>query len=238
MLISLQRSVIPACDVDTLEKLKDIVLATCNIAGIGGYKVGAELVLQCGLSAVVGMIHHFSDLPIIYDHQKGATDIPEMGIKFARQIKKAGADAFILFPFSGPATAEAWIKACQDAQLVPIVGGHMTHERFLNSDGGFICDTAPFEIYETAATHGVRDFVVPGDKPEFVQRYRGLLEELIGTDNFALYAPGFIKQGGVISEAGKLAGRRWHAIIGSAIYKAGGMEEMERVARECVAQIA
>ncbi|MDP2864307.1 MAG: hypothetical protein Q8N73_01445, partial [bacterium] len=88
-----------------------------------------------------------------------------------------------------------------------------------------------------AAENGVSNFVVPGNKTEFVLRYRELLEKLLGQGNFTLYAPGFIAQLGIISETGKVAGESWHAIVGSAIYKAEGVENMRKAALEVTSQI-
>ena len=234
-LIETERSVIVAADVSDLEVLRELVRSTCDVKGIGGYKVGLELVIPNGLIAVVYAIREYTDLPIIYDHQKGGTDIPEIGEKFAKSVKLSGVDAVILFPFGGAATEEKWIKACQREGLVVLVGGHMTQEKFLASEGGFIADTAPEGIYSIAAKNGVRDFVVPGNKVEFVQKYRELLENSLGKGNFVLYAPGFIAQGGNISETGKVAGDNWHAIVGSAIYKA---KDMKKAAESTTSQIA
>lgn len=232
--IALDRSVIVACDVASLEDLDELVKNTSKIEGIGGYKVGLELIIREGLPSVVERIRQHSEKPVIYDHQKGATDIPALGQKFARACKDSEVDAVILFPFGGAETEVAWIKACQDEGLTVLVGAHMTQKKFLASEGGFIADEAPEEIFRVAAENGVRDFVVPGNKPEFVAKYRQLLTELLGEDNFSLYAPGFIAQGGEISETGKVAGRRWHAIVGSAIYKA---EDKTYAAREVTSQI-
>jgi len=224
-LIETAQSVIIAADVPDLEALRELVKSTCDIKGIGGYKVGLELVIPNGLRAVVSAIKEYSDLPIIYDHQKGGTDIPELGEKFAKSVKLSGVNAVILFPFGGAATEEEWIKTCQKEGLVVLVGGHMTQKKFLASEEGFIADSAPEKIYSIAAKNGVRDFVVPGNKVEFVQKYRELLENLLGQGNFVLYAPGFIAQGGDISETGKVAGENWHPIVGSAIYKAENKRE-------------
>ncbi|MBI2007602.1 MAG: orotidine 5'-phosphate decarboxylase [Candidatus Blackburnbacteria bacterium] len=218
-LISRRKSVVVAADIEA-GKLSELVRATCLVEGIGGYKVGLRLALGEGLSRIVGTVREYTPLPIIYDHQKAGNDIPAMGTEFAEVCRKAGVDAVILFPFSSPVTEEKWIKAAQDAGLTVLVGGHMTHEQFLDSEGGFIAQSAPDRIYEIAANNGVRDFVVPGNKVEYVERYRGLLERVLGKGNFTLYAPGFITQKGEISDFAKAAGDRWHAIVGSAIYKA------------------
>jgi len=237
-LIQWQRSIIPACDVDSLEKLAMLVSATAEVPYIGGYKVGLELAIPFGLTRVVQIVRRYSRLPIIYDHQKAGNDIPELGDKFARAVKASGADAAILFPFSSPLTEEDWIKACQDRGLVVIVGGHMTHKKFLQAEGGFIANDAPERIYETAAKHGVRDFVVPGNKVDLVAHYSAVLADLLGEDEFTLYAPGFVAQGGNISETGKEAGDNWHAIVGTALYKYNTVEETHAAAIELTSQIA
>lgn len=237
-LIAQQKSVIPACDVATLEKLGKIASATSEIPGIGGYKIGLELAIRFGLEAVVKTIRKHNQLPIIYDHQKGGTDIPDLGAKFAQAVKSSGADAVILFPFGGAATEGKWIKACQEEELVVLVGGHMTQPEFLESEGGFIADSGPERIYRIAVENGVTNFVVPGNKTEFVLKYRQFLDDLLGEGKFTLFAPGFISQGGDISETGKVAGENWHAIVGNAIYKAEGTEKMREAAQVITSQIS
>lgn len=113
----------------------------------------------------------------------------------------------------------------------------MTHEGFLDTGGGFIRYSAPNRIYEAAAELGLRDFVVPGNQVALVERYRRLLEDLLGEDGFTLYAPGFVTQGGDISETGRVAGNRWHAIVGSAIYKHETREGMREAALRLMQQI-
>lgn len=236
-LIERQKSVIPACDVSEINKLECLVLATAKVPGIGAYKVGLELVIPFGLGRVVRTIRIHSDLPIIYDHQKGGTDIPDLGPKFAKAVKMFGADAVIIFPFGGAATEEKWIEACQKEKLVVLVGGHMTQPKFLENEGGFIANSGPEEIYKLAAKSGVTNFVVPGNKTDFVLKYRQLLEGILGVGNFTLYAPGFISQGGDISETGKVAGDNWHAIVGGAIYGQEGVEKMQEAALTVTSQI-
>lgn len=219
-LIRKDKSLIIACDFSSLAKLKELVKNTCRLNNIGGYKVGLELTLENGLGKVIRTIKDRTNKPIIYDHQKGGTDIPELGEKFAKVCWQAGVNAVILFPFGGVKTEETWIKVCQNEGLQVLIGAHMTQEGFLESEGGFIGDKEPERIFTIAAKLGVRDFVVPANKVKFVKKYQKLLERLLGKDNFTLYAPGFISQGGQISETGKVAGKSWHAIVGRAIYEA------------------
>ncbi|MFH1696397.1 MAG: orotidine 5'-phosphate decarboxylase / HUMPS family protein [Candidatus Diapherotrites archaeon] len=226
-IIAIPRSIIPACDVATIEEFEKIVRETSDVKKIGGYKIGFELGLGYGLKALVDAARKHTQKPIIYDHQKAATDIPDVADKFARVCKGAGLDAVILFPMAGPETEKAWIRACMNAGLGVIVGGEMTHKGFLESDGGFIAEGAPKRIYEIAAELGVQDFVVPGNKPEKIREYRELLESK-GVKP-VLYSPGLVVQGGELSKGAEAAGKQWHAIVGRGIY---GAKDMRRAAEE------
>jgi len=216
-IIKIERSIIPACDVDK-ERFIDIVRETADIPQVGAYKISAALGLSVGLPVLVDIARRYTDKPLIYDHQKAGTDIPDIGQEFTRIIKEAGIDALIIFPFAGPATETAWILSAQEIDLPVIVGGYMTHERFLSSEGGYIDDAAIHKIYSNAAQLGVGHYVVPGNKPKLIQETRSLLLEQKIDPVF--YAPGFISQGGSISDAASVAGPHWHAIIGRAIYEA------------------
>ncbi len=226
-IIKLNKSIIPSCDVSDLTKLKNLIKETCSVKGIGAYKIGLELCIPYGICHVIDVIRKQTDLPIIYDHQKAATDIPELGEKFAKAVK--GVDAVILFPFTGPETEKAWIKACKKEKLWVIIGGEMTHKGFLESEGGFISEKESLKIYEIAAKEKVNDFVVPGNKPEKIRLYKAFLEARGIKPVF--YSPGLIAQGGNITESAKAAGNRWHAIVGRALYNA---KDINKTAKELV----
>lgn len=226
-LITYKRSVIVALDIPDADACGQLAWAVKGVAKIGGFKFGFVPGLR-GLDRAVAKVQHGfgRDTAIIYDPQKGATDIPEMGKKFAREMKHAGCHAVILFPLAGPETQTQWTKACQDVGLRVLIGGMMTHPQFLASEGGYISDDAPERIFRLACNQGVTDFVVPGNKVKWVEKLRGILVEELGEGNFVLYAPGFIKQGGDISECGKAAGANFHAIVGSAIYERTTSKDM------------
>lgn len=228
-LIKQKKSIIPSCDVESLEKLNDLVKSTCNVKGIGAYKIGFEIVIPFGMKEVVKTIRQHTKLPIIYDHQKAATDIPDMGEKFVKACK--GVDSIIFFPQAGPETEKAWIKAAQKLSMHVIVGGEMTHPGYLKETGGFIDDDAPFKIYDIAASLGVSDFVVPGNKPEKVLLYDSAIKSKI--KNPVYYSPGLVAQGGKISDLAKKL-ERWHAIVGRGIYES---KDMEKAAEEMVKEI-
>lgn len=213
-----RRGVIPACDVYTLEELRELVAATCEIEGIVGYKLGALLGLTYGLPQLVGIVREYTDLPVIYDHQKAGTDIPQMGAKFAHVCAEAGINGVIIFPQAGPETEVAFIDSLIEENLVPIVGGEMTHPRYLTREGGFIRDSAPMEMYTIAAAKGVEYYVVPGNKPDVVRQYHVALSRVVKEPKYCM--PGIGRQGGDISSAFEpLAGASAYAIIGAAIYE-------------------
>lgn len=231
--IAYKRSVVPAADFDTVRKLRKLVQETHDVKGIGGYKISAELAVGHGLKKVVETVREFTNHPIIYDHQKGMTDIPDTGEGFLTVIKESGVDAFIGFPLSGPATQEEWIKQAQDIGLRVIMGGEMTHPKFKSSEGGYIADEKLDEMYLLSAKLGVMDFVVPGNRKERVAHYNQILRPIVG-DDLTFWAPGFVAQGGAISDAAKAAGESFHAIVGRGIYQA---KDMRKAAEEMCSQL-
>lgn len=231
-IIGRDRSVIPACDVSSIEDFEKLVIETADVDGIGGYKVGFELALGYGLSTVVNVARKHTDKPIIYDHQKAGTDIPDTGKNFARVCKAAGVDGVIMFPLAGPETERAWIYHALDQGLNVIVGGWMTHPAFTSSEGGFIMDKSAIDMYLIAAEAGINNFVVPGTKPEAIRNIRQMVEAVGVKPVF--YAPGFVAQEGKIENAAKEAGERWHAIVGRGIYLA---EDKRKAAMQHASQL-
>src|SRR3989338_4482435 len=238
MLIPYDRSIIPACDVSSLAHLARIADGTAHTEGISAYKIGFDLVIRFGLAQSIRIIREYSRAAlIIYDHQKAGNDIPAMGTKFAAAVKESGADAVILFPFAGPATERAWIKACEDIGLVVLVGSHMTHEEFVAEQGGFIPLEQLERVYDIAVDEGITDFVVPGNQTDMVEKYRDRIGNRIGSERIRLYAPGFVAQGGSFSEAGAAAGDHWHAIVGTEFTKHKYPRHVHEAALQLTAQI-
>lgn len=220
MIIAQQKSIIPACDVD-IERYERLVRETADLDCIGGYKLGFALGLSIGLPRAVEIARRSTQKPLIYDHQKAATDIPATGAVFMRVMKEAGIDAVILFPQAGVETERAWITAARDEGLGVIVGGLMTHKGYLRSEGGFIADDAVLDIYTQAAKEGVVDYVVPGNNPAAIEKIRAMLGR-VSVDP-VLYSPGFVAQGGSVGGSARAAGERFHAIVGRGIYEADDM---------------
>lgn len=219
----LQKSIIPACDT-SLKTYEKILKETAEIEKIGAYKIGFMLALKHGLPKIVKLTRKYTDKPIIYDHQKAATDIPETGEKFSEICKNAGVDVIILFPLSGPETERAWINAAKKNGLGVIIGGIMTHPKYKESENGFIADKKILEIYKIAAKLKVKDFVVPGNKIDEAKNIKNFLYKMKIKATF--YAPGFIAQGGKISDFERIFSKeRVHFIIGRSLYEAGNIKE-------------
>ncbi|MBL7206240.1 MAG: hypothetical protein ISS36_01435 [Candidatus Aenigmarchaeota archaeon] len=208
-IIEFDKTIVPACDVETLEQLKRVVYATREFPGVVAYKLGFVMGYSFGLPAAVGTIKDaYSEAVVIFDHQKACTDVPFTGEKFAKLMDDCEVDAAILFPRENDAVTQyAWTDELLERKIGVIVGGELTSRPA----------TPDIErIYDNAVLQGVTNFVVPGNKPERVEHYRKRFEDFgIEAD---LFAPGFVSQGGDISEAGQVAGERWHAICGRAVY--------------------
>ncbi len=138
----------------------------------------------------------------------------------------------IFFPQAGPETESAWIDFARNEDLGVIVGGLMTHKKYVRSEGGYIADEAIIQMYEVAAGLGVNDYVVPGNNPEAIRKIRAMLEREHSHPVF--YSPGFIAQGGEMKAAIEAAGQHYHAIVGRGIY---GSKDMRAAAQELCAQM-
>lgn len=223
MIISQDRSIIPACDVGA-EHYEALLKATADLPGVGAYKIGFALSLSIGLPRAVQLARRYTHKPLIYDHQKAGSDIPDTGRAFARICKEAGIDSVILFPHAGPETQRAWVDYARNENLHVIVGGLMTHAKFVQSEGGYIADDAVIKLYELAAALGVHDYVVPGNNPVAISKIRAMLERE-RVQPVIFYSPGLVAQGGALREAMAAAGERYHAIVGRGIYAAPDMRK-------------
>lgn len=223
-IISLDKSIIPACDVETLEQLKKIVSVTKDVEGIKAFKVGFDLGYGFSVPDVVETIkNEYPDAIVIFDHQKAGTDVPFTGEKFARRMKESGVDAAILFPREDdPITQYIWTNELLERDIKVIIGGELTHKPATKEQE---------QIYWNAVFQGVTDFVVPGNKPDRVKFYTEKFQKGFKIDSIN-YSPGFVAQGGNISDAAKVAGDKWHAICGRAVYNPNKKKDLNDVTLE------
>lgn len=224
MLFEREHGIIIACDVFSIQKFEELVEKTCCIEGVVGYKIGAILGLTYGLKKLTSIIKEHCSLPIIYDHQKAGTDIPQMAEKFAKTCSNAGIKGFIIFPQAGPKTEEAFIDAILKENMIPLVGGEMTHPAYIEKDGGFIKNDSPEEMYRIGAKEGVEYFILPGNKEDAIKKYHFILSSMMEKPKYCM--PGIGRQGGEIDKAfSLLKGFPAYAIIGSSIYSSHDIEK-------------
>lgn len=218
-LFKLKYGIIPACDITDLDRLSFLVRETCLLDFIQGYKLGIEITISHGIYKPVEMIRKYSDNPIIYDHQKFGTDIPEVcSGQVLKILKSASIQALIIFPQAGVETLKNTVLACKEIGLIPIVGGEMTHEGYLVKDNGYIADDGPERMYVDASRLGVEYFVLPGTRRKSMEKYKNILQKYVKEPKFLF--PGIGKgQGGDIVEAfDAVAPCDSYAIVGRGIY--------------------
>lgn len=228
-LFSSKYGIVPACDVSSIASLTALVEATFDLDFIQGYKIGMELVVKERVNEVTTAIRKYTDLPIIYDHQKFATDIPDVcSGRILDILKEAGIDALILFPLSGIETLEATINRCKSLGLTPIVGGEMTHKGYLVQEDGYIADDSPGRMYVDAASMNAKYFIVPGTRIESMKKYRLQLEEILPNPAFLFPGVGKGQGGDIVAAFEAVRPLSAYAIVGRGIYAEDDSREAAR----------
>jgi len=212
-----RRGIVLAADVARIDDARRLAAVVSEVPEVIGIKIGFSLALRHGLSETVKALRQESSLPVIYDHQKAGSDIPQMGRPFAEVCREAGIDAVIIFGQAGPRTLEAFAAGALEAGLLPIIGLTMSHPEYLVSEGGYVGDETPARICALALRLGLSSFVLPGNKPHLVARL--CIEALSGVNGVTVFMPGIGSQGGDLPAAfDAVTPHTPVAIIGSAIY--------------------
>lgn len=177
---------------------------------IAGYKVSSLNAIEHGLKKTISDLREVTDKPIIYDHQKAATDIPKITDRQVRLAAECGVNSFIAVPLgAGSETLTAFVTACNETNVLPIVLLSMTHD----GADDYLKTETPQLVFEKAKELGVKYFVAPGNKPEKIAELTSKMDE----DMF-ITSPGIGAQGGACEAAVK-AGTDY-PIVGRAIYEA------------------
>jgi orotidine-5'-phosphate decarboxylase len=218
-----QVGIIPSLDVDINEATKIVEGIKDLKHEIAGLKIGSILAWRYGLTKVVKDLKEICDFPILFDAQKAGTDIPEIVKEQVNLVADANIDAFIATPHgAGSATLEAFIKACFEHDVIPIVLIEMTHPQ----SNAFLSDKAPEKILKQSLDLGVEYFVAPANKPDRLKLYKNMAREM--NRNIKIFSPGVGPQGGGPDSA-VVAGTNF-VIIGRSIYQAENpREEVTRI---------
>lgn len=195
---------------------------------IAAYKVSSLQAMEAGLRATAAELRLSTKIPLIYDHQKGCTDVPEIVEQQVKFAAEAGVDSFIGVPHgAGRKSLESFVAACKKFNVLPIVLTEMTHPE---SDSYLHMDYS-WKIFQDAIKLGVRHIVAPANKPERLK----LIREWIKQSGKEIYvtSPGIGQQGGSAREAVQ-AGTDY-PIIGRQIYQSENpAKEIERIYKECL----
>lgn len=227
-IIKSNRGLIISCDIP-IEECQKVFRSTCRIEKVVGYKFGFELALRRGLNFIVDYARKYygKEKIMIYDHQKGATDIPHTARSFVRTMKDAYVDAVIFYPQSGPNTQRAWTLEAQERGLGVIIGGLMTHNGYLRSEGGYMADESVEEIYINAIAQGVNNFALPATKNriDYSRRLVDIIKRKVEDPVF--YFIGVGAQSGDLNDVTDMNLERYHLIIGRGVHQVKGKNETD-----------
>lgn len=215
--------VILAADILDLNRLRTLIKLP-----ISGVKLGFATGLTYGLPNMVELIQEINPaLNIVYDHQKGCTDIPKMMELFVEVIRIAGINEAILFPLSGLKTLEQALKYCEEYNVKPWIGLSMSHEGFNKEEGGWINEEDFFNStfdFVNAEFPEFNNFVIPSNR-------RGLLDRIV--DPCEVLITGISQEGRDISAINRLCLRintegsiNVNVVLGSALYEASDPEKI------------
>ncbi|MFQ5892614.1 MAG: orotidine 5'-phosphate decarboxylase / HUMPS family protein [Candidatus Methanofastidiosia archaeon] len=212
--------IIPALDV-RLSKAEELVRELKDIEEISAFKISSLLVLEHGLREVAKRLKTY-EVNLIYDHQKGCTDIPEIVSMQVEMAAKYKIDAFIAVPLgAGSASLEAFLNACKALNVLPIVLLSMSHPKA----DAFLSENYLEKLL--LQIEGQVEFIIaPATYPEKISELKERMADVkiispgVGpqkTGDFILDAQNAIKAGAD------------HLVIGRAIYSA---ENPRRVTEE------
>jgi len=238
---SLNHGVIPACDVNTLDDLGELIKDVDDVKGIVAYKAGKRLQSRYSLPLLVKTVEAHTSKPMIFDAQKEGNDVEFTEKDFIADYAADGVKTLILFPFAGPRVQATCVKACLDNGILPIGGFRLTQKGWDETEEvelgdidprlggrkfrGYITKDAEQRALELYALMNVQHYVGPANKPE---QLKTMNETLISHSiNPHFFMPGVGRQGGSILVAFETvkgcAGA--YGIVGSEIYKAENRAE-------------
>lgn len=209
-----QPGIIATLDLDDLEQARRIAEEITDMKKeIAGLKIGSLLSWKHSLPKVVEMLKEVCDFPLIFDAQKAGTDIPDMVRRQVKMVADSGVDSFIAAPQgAGETTLAAFVDACNEYKIVPIVVVEMTHPGFY----AYLLRDAGERILEKSIELGVSNFVAPANKPERLKAYKSIAYKK--GEEIRIFTPGVGPQGG--SPGAAVEAGADFVIVGRSIYLA------------------
>ena len=206
------------CNFSEISKLEAIVDATSDLEFVVGYKVGAELAVSSKIKNVTGIIKKYTDLPVIYDHQKFGSDDPGFsGGSFLETLKDAGVNGLIIFPHGGIGSLEAATRKCLELGIIPIIGGDMVHKGYTEEEGGYIDNAAPQKMYIDGANFGAKHFVIPCTRLDRMRIYCHRLSNMVNNPILFITGVGIESCDDLVKACEIVKQYRSYAVIGREI---------------------
>ena len=218
--------IIPALDVSREQAFQLIQALKPVESFFAAYKVGSKLVINHS-KTIITEIKERTDVPILMDMQKLATDIPDVSAEQVNDFADVGVEQLIACPMgAGDKTLEAFTEKCFKRGVVPVCVVEMTHpgaNKYLRHDSSKM-------ILADALNLGIRSFVYPATKPEVLEAHLEIIDAI--PVEVTIKATGFKVQGGLPKQLKDLGVTEF--IVGRAIYEA---EDPVKAVRELSAEI-
>lgn len=199
--------------IDKMQGLNDEITAL---------KIGSQVIEGHGFLTTARLLQESGNtLPLCYDRQKGATDVPFMVNRQVEWTAPHGFDSYIGSPLGAGSnsiedaqgTLEAFVASCKKFNISPIVVLEMTQPGALR----FSSQAQAVQLAKLAYDLGVRYFVAPATKPDRIAAYR----EVIGDSEIISPGVGPQKSGNPIEDAkSAILHGADHIVVGRAIYNA------------------
>ncbi|MBD3312534.1 hypothetical protein GF352_03720 [archaeon] len=184
--------------------------------GITALKIGTQVTGSYGLMVSKGLFEQAGlELPVCYDPQKQATDVPFIVGRQVEQVERElSPEYYIGSPLgSGNKTLEKFVNTCFDNKITPIIVVEMTQPGATRYSGLEQCE----QLATDAMDLGVEWIVAPATKPERIRVYRGIFDNEV-----SVVSPGSgpQKSGNVVEDAVTAVELGAdHLVIGRGIYQ-------------------
>lgn len=210
-----ERGIVPALDMSRLSDAKEFIIDVDDAGKLTAYKVGSTLASDKGHHTTALQLKRVTSKPLIYDHQKFGSDTPNTVRNQLETFKEY--DAVIAFPFGGSETRQAISDYARDLDIDILWGGVMTQPGFHSKEGGYVHYTAIGNVYRECADEGWNMYVLPATRPNVSRAIRKAVESRVDPDKVMHFAPGWVTQGGDMSEADEIVGPRAQLIKGRSL---------------------
>lgn len=184
-----------------------------SIEDIGGYIVTPDAYLYCGINSLVKELIKGTNRPII--NKVGLAGDLTTDRQIIRLNSCLSLSGIIISTALNKAYLEDMISEVQDIGLTPIVTVNGRGKN-LEKEGGFLLDSTPGQIADTAVSCGVRDLLYSPRSLEATIRYWELLEDFFEGEKYNLFVDNLNSRNPIGSrDLNALAGNRWHEILPS-----------------------